>query len=84
MLTGMWNDGDTLSIHSLQLTKANSLNIETTKKPANNAIGTLSTPTRTGYTFLGWYTNPVGGTKIDSNTSVTSDVTYYAHWKYNG
>ncbi|MBP3567558.1 MAG: InlB B-repeat-containing protein, partial [Lachnospiraceae bacterium] len=45
--------------------------------------GTLSTPTRTGYTFLGWYTSPTGGKKITSDTIVATTVnqTVYAHWE---
>ena len=34
-----------------------------------------------GYQFEGWYTSPTGGQKITLNTVVTSDVTFYAHWK---
>ena len=44
------------------------------------AIGTLPTPTRTGYTFDGWYTSASGGSKISSSTVITANVTYYAHW----
>ncbi len=39
-------------------------------------------PTRTGYTFAGWYTEAEGGTKVTSYTG-TSDITYYAHWTPN-
>ncbi len=47
----------------------------------NSAIGNLGEPdARTGYTFLGWFTDPTGGTEITSSTIVSSDVTYYAHW----
>jgi uncharacterized repeat protein (TIGR02543 family) len=49
----------------------------------NTAIGQLPTPTKTGYTFLGWYTAKTGGTKISAATVVKSNVTYYAHWKVN-
>jgi uncharacterized repeat protein (TIGR02543 family) len=45
------------------------------------AIGTLPTPTRSGYTFLGWYTAKTGGTKITTTTKPTKNVTYYARWK---
>ncbi len=39
-------------------------------------------PTRTGYTFLGWYTASEGGTKVDMiEVGTTTDVTVYAHWK---
>ena len=37
-------------------------------------------PTRTGYTFQGWYTAKNGGTKYDFKQTVTSDVTLHAHW----
>lgn len=44
-------------------------------------IGKLpTTPTRTGYTFQGWYTKKTGGTKISKNTIVNKKVSYYAHW----
>ncbi|MDR1953520.1 MAG: GBS Bsp-like repeat-containing protein, partial [Clostridiales Family XIII bacterium] len=44
------------------------------------AVGTLPTPTRSGHTFDGWYTAKSGGSKISSNTIVSANVTYYAHW----
>ncbi len=38
-----------------------------------------------GYTFEGWYTSISGGEKVTSETLIpSSDVTYYAHYKYNG
>ena len=43
----------------------------------------LPTPTRTGgYSFDGWYTEKTGGTKITSDTTVTTTKTHilYAHW----
>ena len=45
--------------------------------------GTLPTPTRTGYTFGGWYTGENGtGTKVDENTILTiaNNHTLYAKW----
>lgn len=45
--------------------------------------GNLPVPTRTGYVFLGWYTHPVGGSKVIASTKI-KDVrsrTLYAHWK---
>lgn len=50
-----------------------------------NAYGTLPTPTRSGYTFNGWYTAATGGTKVTSSTAVsaTSNHTLYAHWTCN-
>ncbi len=44
--------------------------------------GTLPTPKRSGYGFLGWFTRKSGGTKITSSTKVTTTKkrTLYAHW----
>ena len=48
------------------------------------AYGELPTPTRTGYTFNGWYNAQTGGTKIEStDTMGNSDITLYAQWTAN-
>ena len=46
------------------------------------SYGTLPTPTRTGYTFVGWYTAATGGTQVTAVTQVTTpaDHSIYAHW----
>ncbi|MBO5076448.1 MAG: InlB B-repeat-containing protein [Clostridia bacterium] len=51
----------------------------------DSTYGTLPPPTRTGYTFGGWYTSSSGGSKVTSSTKVTtaSDHTLYAHWSVN-
>jgi len=59
-----------------------------TVSPASKTItfgstyGTLPTPTRTGYTFGGWYTAASGGSAVSASTSVstTGNRTIYAHW----
>ncbi|MCR5273281.1 MAG: InlB B-repeat-containing protein [Lachnospiraceae bacterium] len=45
--------------------------------------GTLTSPKRKGYTFLGWYTKKSGGSKVTKSTKVTTSKnhTLYAHWK---
>ena len=50
---------------------------------SGSAVGTLPTPTRTDYTFAGWYTDASGGTKVDSSTVVTNNMNLYAHWTRN-
>ena len=49
----------------------------------DSTYGNLPTPTRTGYTFLGWYTAMAGGTKVENTTRVSRTVshTLYAHWE---
>ncbi|MBQ6873370.1 MAG: InlB B-repeat-containing protein [Clostridia bacterium] len=44
-------------------------------------IGELPTPTKTGYTFDGWYTGVDGtGTKVTETTQVVDNVVCYAKW----
>ena len=64
------NDGDTPSPSTIT-------------KTYGSELGTLPTCSRTGYTFLGWYTASSGGTKISSTTKITGTVTYYAQWSIN-
>ena len=53
---------------------------------SGNTIGSLPTPSRVDYRFLGWYTDPIDGIKITADIIVDNDVTYYAHWEpiYSG
>ena len=49
-------------------------------KWTNPTAGTLPTPSRSGYTFDGWYTSSSGGSKVTSGTTITENKTLYAHW----
>ena len=51
----------------------------------DSTYGTLPTPTRNGYTFVGWFTAASGGSQVTSSTKVTitGNQTLYAHWKGN-
>lgn len=55
----------------------------TITKTYGSELGTLPTCSRTGYTFLGWYTASSGGSKISTTTKITANVTYYAQWSIN-
>ena len=52
--------------------------------PNGTTIGDIPVPTRTGYTFDGWFTAADGGRRVSADTVVTGSVTYYAHWTPNG
>ncbi len=58
--------------------------VSTSNKTVTNksTYGSLPTPTRTGYTFNGWYTSASGGTKITSSSTVnlSANQTLYAQW----
>ena len=45
---------------------------DTVSKPTN--------PSRSGYSFSGWYVEKSGGRQFDFKTGITSDLTLYAHW----
>jgi len=49
----------------------------------NGNLTTLPTPTRTGYTFIGWYSASTGGTSVTTTTEFTASITIYAHWTSN-
>ena len=50
----------------------------------NGRLTTLPTPTRSGYTFSGWFTAAGGGTKIITTTIFSGNDTIYAQWTANG
>ena len=60
----------------------NALSTTTKTVTYDSTYKTLPTPTRTGYTFKGWYTAASGGTKITASSTVStaSDHTLYAQW----
>ncbi len=48
----------------------------------DGTYGELPTPTRSGYKFLGWFTDLTGTDKVtaDNKVSITAAQTLYAHW----
>ena len=50
----------------------------------SGTLSSLPTATRGGYIFLGWYTAPSGGRKVDTTTKFSGDTTVYAQWKEVG
>ena len=68
--TVTWNDG-TNEITNIQTYDA--------------ALVLPTEPTKTGYTFAGWFTAEVGGEKLTAETvyQTAGDTTYYAQWTIN-
>lgn len=58
---------------------------ETRTVTYGSTYGELPTPTREGYTFVGWFTEQNGGTKVMADTKVTTadNHTLCAHWTQN-
>ncbi|NCC85497.1 MAG: hypothetical protein EOM03_15425, partial [Clostridia bacterium] len=48
----------------------------------DSTYGAMPTPTRTGYTFAGWFTAATGGSEVLATeiVSITADQTLYAQW----
>ena len=57
----------------------------TTSQTYGTALTLPATPTRAGYTFVGWYTSSTGGSQVTSSTTYTTagSTTYYARWTSN-
>ena len=51
---------------------------------ADGKLASLPTPTRSSYSFNGWYTEKSGGTKVTTDTVFHAKTTVYAHWTYTG
>ena len=51
---------------------------------ADGKLASLPTPTRSSYSFNGWYTEKNGGTKVTTDTVFHANTTVYAHWTYTG
>lgn len=62
-------------------------NVDTKSKTViyGEQYGELPVPTRTGYTFYGWFTTKENGDQITSDTvvAITADQTLYAAWRLN-
>jgi uncharacterized repeat protein (TIGR02543 family) len=47
---------------------------------SNNPVSPYVIPTRSGYTFAGWYTSKTGGTKVTKLNSSVRNMHLYARW----
>lgn len=82
---GTTNYQDQSQSHKITFNKnAKNATLKTTSKQVktNSKYGTLPTPTRGGYYFLGWYTKASGGSKVTASKvfKLTKNQTLYAHW----
>ena len=56
--------------------------VDTTSKTVTSGYtcGTLPTPTRAGWRFVGWFTAKKGGSLVTSGTVITQDTVLFAQW----
>ena len=70
--------GGTIKISNIKAVRTTT---ESKSLPYGTGLGTLPSPSETGYTLKGWYTSKTGGTKVSSTTTVpAANTTYYAQW----
>ncbi len=63
---------------------SSTVSISGTVPPATTVNALATPPTKTGYTFGGWWTaTGGGGTQFFADTPVTADITVYAQWLTN-
>ena len=66
---------------------ANGGSVSTANKNVESGAtyGSLPAPTRTGWTFKGWFTATSGGSQVTANTTValSGEQTLYARWEVN-
>ncbi len=90
-LYARWDEKDykvTLNANGGNKLSPNVITVTYTEPYGNNPeYQTLPTPTREGYTFLGWYTEKAAdkGTRITASTTMNTAKahTLYAHWTIN-
>jgi len=63
---------------------ANGGTVGTDTMDTEEKLSSLPTPERSGYKFLGWFTEKTSGTKVDTSTVFTQDTTVYAQWERVG
>jgi len=51
--------------------------------PSSTKAARPSDPTKTGWTFLGWYKEAILSNAFDFNTPLNADITLYAKWNRN-
>lgn len=79
------------SINSCTLTTASPECLDSNNDAVVNSTGVLPTPTKDGYTFVGWYNEAEFTTKVSKLSEITVDVvngyvneaTIYAKWDKN-
>ncbi|MFR7639489.1 MAG: InlB B-repeat-containing protein [Allobaculum sp.] len=77
-LTAHW----TINTYTVTMNADNGSEATTVKAEYNTKITAPTAPTKTGYTFTGWFAAG-SDTAFDFNTLITADLTLTAHWTIN-
>ena len=79
-LHGNWAALIRQSIYTVTFDSRGGTDVEAQKVADGSAAVRPEDPTRSSYTFEGWYTDAACTTEYDFDASVTEDITLYAKW----
>lgn len=82
-LYAVWSPTPTVEKYTVTFeANGGSVSPESITVEVGGVYGALPVPVRDGLVFLGWFTEPGGGTRITAETKVnlTANQTLYAHW----
>lgn len=72
--------GPVVRLHTLAFDSRGGSAVTSEQVQEGSAATTPTPPTRPGYTFAGWFTQPTGGTQWNFDSPIQADATLYAHW----
>ena len=83
-VTAVWEDIPVVTYTVTFDANGGSVTPASAETTAEGKLTSLPTPTRSRYSFEGWYTAASGGTKITTDTVFSENTTVYAQWTYTG
>ena len=82
ILTAIWNPSMGYRIDFVL--NGGSCTTDSMRTETNGKLQSIPTPTWGGRNFEGWYTDPIGGDRIDTSTVFSENSIVYAHWSTPG
>ena len=79
-LYAKWVEDDTVAKHTVTFNTNGGSSIAAVSVIDGNTVALPATPTKTGYTFEGWYRSISFTTSYNFGAPVTADITLYAKW----
>lgn len=79
-LYAKWVDPSVTTVYTVKFNTHGGSAIQDMKVEAGKALGTISAPTRTGYTFAGWYLDAEYEQEFEADDPINEDITLHAKW----
>ena len=84
IVTAVWENIPVVTYTVTFYANGGSVTPASAETTAEGKLTSLPTPTRSRYSFVGWYTAASGGAKITTDTVFSKNTTVYAQWTYSG